>query len=197
MKRPRAILVCCEGKTECEYFRIISDFFRPPAYLDVRIFGEKRQHKALIDNACAERLKLAQEKDIDEADIECWAVCDDDGMTVRYSDLEEYAAAHEVCLAFSKPQFEMYLAQHFSPWASPKKEETFSELSKHRQANGAQEAYSDENKSDLSWLREAIYLKPNLVKNAVVNSDVRDRPQGKLFFTVQRLTRRFLELNNW
>lgn len=111
---PRALLVCCEGKTEEQYFDILLDFHRPPAYVEVEVYGQKGQHIALIDNTIAEREELCTGEDgFVEDEIECWAVCDEDKMPCSYTDLRKYADKHCVNLAFSAPQFEMYLLATF------------------------------------------------------------------------------------
>ncbi|WP_165173578.1 RloB domain-containing protein [Adlercreutzia sp. ZJ242] len=77
------MLICCEGKTECEYFDILRrSVFRLPGYFDIRIEGEKGQHKKLIDHTVARRSKIAQEEGLVEDDVECWVVCDDDNMII-------------------------------------------------------------------------------------------------------------------
>ena len=55
---PRALLICCEGKTEEQYFNILLDFHRPPAYVEVEVYGQEGQHIALIDNTVAKRVEL-------------------------------------------------------------------------------------------------------------------------------------------
>lgn len=46
---PRALIICCEGKTEKAYFETLLDFYRPPAYVMVEVLGQKGQHEVLVD----------------------------------------------------------------------------------------------------------------------------------------------------
>ena len=39
-KAPRALLICCEGKTEEQYFNILLDFHRLPAYEYFKSMGK-------------------------------------------------------------------------------------------------------------------------------------------------------------
>ena len=98
------ILICCEGKTEKLYFDALRfRVFRIPGYIEISIEGEKGQHKALIDRTVERRAELASEQGLPEEEIECWAVCDDDGMSISYTSLCEYAEENSVNLAFSRP----------------------------------------------------------------------------------------------
>ena len=110
----RATLIYCEGKTEVEYFKILKTrIYRIPSFIKIEIQGEKGRHEALIDYAAKQREEFARIEDISIRDISCWAVCDDDGMNISYPSLEQYADSYDVNLAFSRPQFESYLLQHF------------------------------------------------------------------------------------
>lgn len=190
----RLLLIMCEGKTEKEYFEILHQVFRLPAYIRSLILGEKGQHKALIDRAVAERTKTAAEYDLDEDEIETWAVCDDDRMTCTYQELLNYAEECSVHLAFSRPQFEYFLLQHFEPHKDSKRQAIFSNLGRYRGIYGEEPVYDNRTKAQLDWMRQAIEDKPLLVRNAITNSDLRDSPQDKTFLTVQRLAERFLDL---
>ena len=99
----RLLLIMCEGKTEKEYFEILRRAFRLPAYIDSMIFGEKGQHKPLIDKIVQKRSEVAKEFGLNEIEIEAWAVCDDDRMTCSYQDLLHYAEDRSVKLAFPSP----------------------------------------------------------------------------------------------
>ena len=66
---PQFILICCEGKTEKEYFEMITDIFRITLARTVSIVAEQGQHKYLIDQTVIERHTLAQQLDVDESDI--------------------------------------------------------------------------------------------------------------------------------
>lgn len=110
----RVMLICCEGKTEELYFKILRDrVYRIPGYIKIAIQGEKGQHKALVGRVVEARKELAESEQIGADEIECWAVCDDDGMKMQYGTLEAYAEKRGVHVAFSRPQFESYLLQHF------------------------------------------------------------------------------------
>jgi len=55
----RVILICCEGKTEKQYFEIIADIFRIHEVRTIEILGGKGQHIPLIDQTALERKALA------------------------------------------------------------------------------------------------------------------------------------------
>lgn len=191
---PRAILICCEGKTEAEYFQILRRVFRIPGFIKVRIVGQIGQHKALVDKTCEARLEYSQESELAESEIECWAICDDDGMGISYAELLSYAEERGVFLGFSRPQFEGYLLQHFEQSGEANVKEIFSRLTRYKEEAGGVGRYDEASKSDLEWLADAIFAKPKLVDIAVVNSDLRKRQSGSLFLTVQELVKRLGEL---
>ena len=57
----RVMLICCEGKTEELYFKILRDrVYRIPGYIKIAIQGEKGQHKALVDRVVEARIALAR-----------------------------------------------------------------------------------------------------------------------------------------
>lgn len=194
-KMPRVLLVYCEGKTEEEYFNILLDFHRPPAFVEVAVYGQKGQHITLVDNTVVKRRNLCDELGFAEDEVECWAVCDEDKMPCSYSDLKKYADDHGVHLAFSAPQFEMYLLQHFERSSETDKDEVFRRLSEYRKKNGGKGDYDDSTKANLAWLESAIDRQPKLVKVAVVNSEIRDSTTKRPFLAVQELTKRILELS--
>ena len=194
---PRILLIVCEGKTEKAYFDILGDIYRPPQFVKVVVYGQQGQHLALIDKAVAKRDELCKELELSEADVECWAACDEDQMPCSYSELVHYAESHEVRLAFSAPQFEMYLLQHFVQSGSVDKVDVFRQLTQYRNRYGGEGDYCDETKSDLTWMARAIDATPKIVKTAITNSDIRDRSTKRPFFTVQELSKRILELSNW
>lgn len=192
---PRILLVYCEGKTEKSYFDILFDFYRLPGYVDVEVYGQKGQHLALIDNVVAKRDELCQETGLTEGEIECWAVCDEDRMPCAYTELLGYAESRTVRLAFSSPQFEMYLLQHFEQSGDSDKTVVFQKLSTYRERYGCSGEYNEGTKADLTWLSNAIDRQPKIVKTAVTNSDLRNRSMKRPFLTVQELTKRILELS--
>lgn len=192
---PRILLVYCEGKTEKNYFDILFDFYRMPGYVDVEVYGQKGQHLTLIDNVVAKRDLLCQEAGLAEEEIECWAVCDEDRMPCTYTELMGYAESVNVHLAFSAPQFEMYLLQHFEQSGDSDKTVVFQKLSIYRKRYGCSDEYGEGTKADLSWMRDAIDRQPKIVKTAVINSDLRNRSTKHPFLTVQELTKRILDLS--
>ena len=195
-KAPRALLICCEGKTEEQYFNILLDFHRLPAYVEVEVYGQEGQHIALVDNTVAKREELCAGDDgFFEDEIECWAVCDEDKMPCSYTELKQYAEERGVRLAFSAPQFEMYLLQHFEQSGETDKSIVFQKLSVHRRKHGGQGDYDDDTKADLDWMSDAIDHKPRIVDTAIVNSDIRSPPTKRPFLTVQELTKRIMELS--
>lgn len=192
---PRFLLIYCEGKTEKSYFDILLDFYRLPGYVDVEVYGQRGQHLALIDNIAAKRDELCQETGLTKGEIECWAVCDEDRMPCTYTELLAYAESRGVRLAFSAPQFEMYLLQHFEQSGDSDKTVVFRKLSAYRKRHGCSGEYDDSTKSDLAWLSDAIDCQPKIVKIAVINSELRNRSTKHPFLTVQELTKRILELS--
>lgn len=190
----RLLLIMCEGKTEKEYFEILRRAFRLPIYISSMIFGERGQHKPLIDKTVQKRSEIAEELNLDESEIEAWAVCDDDRMTCSYQELLNYAEEWGVNLAFSKPQFEYFLLQHFEPCRDFKRQAIFAKLGRYRGQYGEEPIYDNSVKAHLGWMQQAIEDKPIIVRTAITNSDLRGSPQEKTFLTVQRLAERFLEL---
>ena len=184
----RVMVVCCEGRTEEEYFKILRDrVYRIPGYIKIEIQGEKGQHKALIDRAVQARAVLAEAEQIDIGEIDCWAVCDDDGMAIPYGILEAYAAERGVCLAFSRPQFESYLLQHFEQSRETRPTELYRRLTDIKNDRGFEGAYE---KTNLDWLEHTLVDKPKLVDIAVTNSDQRLKRSSSPFLTAQNLTKR-------
>lgn len=193
-KAPRSLLICCEGRTEQIYFDILLDFFRLPGYVKVEIYGQKGQHFALIDNTVEKRKEIHSETGFSQSEIESWAVCDEDRLPCSFNKLAAYAEERDVNLAFSAPQFEMYLLQHFEQSSSTKQSEVYRRLSFYRNQNGGIGKYDNSTKADLNWMATAIDKKPKIVLTAITNCDLRDREAKRPFFTVQNLSRRILEL---
>lgn len=183
----RITLICCEGKTEELYFKILRDrIYRIPGYIKIDIQGEKGQHKALVDRTVAARAALAESEEVPVEDIDSWAVCDDDGMRISFSELEKYAADSGVNLAFAKPQFESYLLQHFEQSKVIDQQELYDQLTKYKRALGYEGEYE---KSDLGWLERTLIDKPKLVDVAIINSEQRGKPSASPFLTIQELTK--------
>lgn len=187
---PRAMLICCEGKTEAEYFKALRRVYRIPGFIDIRVIGQIGQHKALIDRAVEEREAYAAAHELDEGEIEYWAVCDDDGMSLRYAELERYAEDRRVRLGFSRPQFECFLLQHFEQSSLTRHDEVFLRLSEFKMKWGGDGPYDESSKGDLGWLREAMFNRPKILDVAIANADIRNRQSDSPFLTVQALVRR-------
>ena len=199
MKRgiPRFLLICCEGsKTEVQYFYILKEIYRLGPAKKIEILGGKGQHKSLIDKTAAKRKECSEEFGLDENEIECWAVCDDDNMSISYTELHKYASEYSINLGFSRPFFEAYLAQHFEPFKHSKKESIFLFLTGKRNEQGYSGDYCDATKGDLAWIRQAILDKPKLIDNAINNSNIRSSSIDPLFLTVQNLSARLKELED-
>lgn len=186
------VLICCEGKTEKLYFDALRfRVFRIPGYIEISIEGEKGQHKVLIDRTVERRREIAKKEGLNEDEIECWAVCDDDGMNISYAELCEYAEENSVNLAFSRPQFEAYLLQHFEQSKETNQQSLYDALRSHKNAYGYEGEYD---KADLRWLEQTLIDKPKLVDVAIINADQRTTQSAPLFLTVQELTKRLIEL---
>jgi hypothetical protein len=186
-ERISAILICCEGKTEKLYFDIIADVFRVHTVNTLEIVGEKGAYKVLIDKTNIERVELAECYDISPSEIMCWAVCDDDNMPISYHELVKYAEAKDIQIAFSRPQFEAYLIQHFEQSKDIDTHNLYKKLTKYSEVYGQDVAY-EKNKAHLSWLTRAIYNNPHLVDVAITNSNQRVKQSEPLYLTVQNLT---------
>lgn len=189
MNATRLIIICCEGKTEQKYFEIIKDVFRGPYYLDVDIYGEKGQHMALIDYAARTQEDRIKKDGFERDEVSTWAVCDDDGMSFSYNELYKYAESKRINLAFSRPQFEVYLIQHFEQSKECNQQALFFRLSQLRKQYGSKGNYNDSTKADLEWLERAIRDKPKLVDIAIVNSNIRKSQSANPFITVQALVK--------
>lgn len=115
-------------------------------------------------------------------------------MTCSYTELKRYADERSVNLAFSAPQFEMYLLQHFEQSGETDKHEVFRKLSEYRKLYGGEGDYDDDTKADLGWMAAAIDRQPKIIKAVMVNSEIRSRTTKRPFLTVQNLTKRIMEL---
>lgn len=186
------LLICCEGKTEKEYLEILRyRIYRIPNYVEIKIIGETGQHKALIDHTVELRKRLSSEQEMEEDDIECWAICDDDGMSISYNELMAYAIGHDVNLVFARPQFESFLIQHFEQSKETNAANIIKRIEEHMQELGFSQEYD---KANLDWLEEVLDQKPKLVEVAITNSDQRLKQTSSPFITVQNLVRRLREI---
>ena len=196
-EEPQLLLICCEGVTEERYFSILREIFRIDVGIDIQIIaGDGRQHKTLVDLAVEKRQSLFAETDIfdSEDDIEVWAVCDRDSYASSFTKLREYSESQGINIAFSDPQFENYLLQHFgSPDSSKNKGAVVErELTTAMLSSGVTVGYT---KGDLEWLREMIDKKFSVATAAIAHADTFSNHTKKPFFTVQRLAERLLQFS--
>ena len=195
---PDFIIVVCEGKTEVLYFNILKRQFRIPTYVKIlpeidedeyRNFG---QHEKLIAKAVQKREEYKKELE-KEAVIEAWAVCDRDEYNDSFTKLRGLADEQNINLAFSDPQFENFLLQHFSQNKSKnRKGKVERELSE--EILKAEPWFGLYNKADLNWLREMIDKKHAVADFAIRNADVFNNHTKQPFFTVQKLVKRLIDL---
>lgn len=179
------LLICCEGKTEQKYFQILQRIYRLPG-ARISIVGEKGQHMALIDRTVEERERFCASQGFMPDEVVCWAVCDDDNMPWSYKQLFEYAEKNDVRLAFSRPQFEAFLVQHFEQSGEFHQKLLYEKLGVHKaEFDGL--GYGEGTKGDLEWLRDAIDRKPSIVDTAITNANQRRKQSGKVYLTVQEL----------
>ena len=197
---PELILICCEGNTEASYFNILKKCFRLPTYVKIlpdpdSDYHRLGQHERLIDNAVRKRNEYSQEFDLPLETVELWAVCDRDNYKESYTILNNYAAENEVNLAFSDPQFESFLLQHFSPNKfAGRSNSLIAELS--RQIVTVDCDFTVYRKGDLGWLDNMIEKKHEIVKEAVKNAEIFSNHTKQPFFTVQKLVNRLLGLSD-
>jgi hypothetical protein len=186
-----AILICSEGKTEKLYFDIIVRAFDVNVVTNIKILGNVGQLEKLIDNCENKRVELAQRLELKIDEIETWAVCDDDKRTPVYRDLVEYARKRNIHLAYSRPQFESYLLQHFEQSKETKRSIILHNLKKYVNQG---KHFSDYKKGNLDWLECAISANREIVETAIINSNQRINHTSNPFFSVQNLTARLLDL---
>jgi hypothetical protein len=187
---PSSILILCEGLTEKLYFEILIDNMHINA-VEIEILGKKGQHKALIRKCIEERKKYAEEYNIYEDDIEVWAVCDHDNMKIGYQDLFRYAQENGINLAFSCPQFETYLLQHFGYQKNRKSKKELEDDLNNCVLSHCGMKYS---KSDLEWLDKMVDETPDKINEVIENANKFDTHTSKPFLTVQKLTERLVNL---
>lgn len=196
MNNPELLLIVCEGKTESLYFSILQKRFRLPSW--VKIIPEPEganytlgQHESLIKKAAGKKEDYVKELGCDLENIEVWAVCDRDDYNDSFTKLKQCAEENGVKLAFSDPQFENFLLQHFSDNKSRKRgNEVEQELTEHiRECDPDFGIYK---KSDLTWLDNMVDHKHDLVRVAVSNASNHDKHCNQPFFTVQKLVSRLL-----
>lgn len=185
--KPRAVLILCEGVTEKIYFDFVVQNKRIATVLPVEVLGKQGQHTVLIKRCVKKRKLVAEEMGIDEEDIEVWAVCDQDCLRTSYQKLQRCANQNQVMLAFSNPQFETYLVQHFErKKTTSKRKKIEKELSEYLGVTY--------DKTNLDWFDEMIDRDPAKVVQAIINSDQLDNHTRPPFLTVQKLTKRLFKL---
>jgi hypothetical protein len=150
----------------------------------VHIVGSLGQHHALIDAAVQRRQSLVDELGIEESQIASWAVCDEDTMTCSYSNLKQYADEKKINLAFSSPQFESFLLQHFEPSGDQKQSVIVQKMDEYSKQYCGQTRFE---KGNISWIADAIDNKPKLVDVAITNSTQRNKASKRPFLTVHHL----------
>ena len=200
MKETELILIVCEGGTEALYFSILKKRFRLPTYIKIIPDVEKGeysrtgQHEKLILRTEEYKHKCKTEYEIiDDSLIEAWAVCDRDNYKDSFTKLNEFAGEHGVNLAFSDPQFENFLLQHFSQ----NKSSSFGGEVERELSNcilDKKPHFGLYRKNDLSWLDEMIDEKHGIVKMAIKNASIFSNHTRKPFFTVQKLVKRLFKL---
>ena len=190
MDRPSLILILCEGQTEASYFKSLINNKRIRG-VEIEVLKNQGQHRALINKCVRARKDYSKDYEEDEGNIEVWAVCDQDKRKFDYQDLLRYAEEKNVKLAFSKPQFETYLVQHFEFKNINKSKKSLEEyLSVHTMRHYGTK-YS---KSNLFWLNKMMDETPQKIKEAIGNSNNFSNHTKVPFLTVQHLTERLLEL---
>ena len=112
-------------------------------------------------------------------------------MKIGYQELLRYAQENGINLAFSCPQFETYLLQHFGYQKNRKsKKELEDDLN-----NCVLSRYGmNYSKSDLEWLDKMVDETPYKINEAIENADKFNTHTNKPFLTVQKLTERLISL---
>lgn len=193
---PELLLICCEGKTEERYFSILREIFRIDRGISIQIISsDGQQHKTLVDLAVEKRQNIFAEAEAgifnSEDDIELWVVCDRDDYSRSFTELRRYSEERDVNIAFSDPQFESYLLQHFgSPNSNNARGVALEkELTAVMLESGIAAGYT---KGDLEWLREKIDKNFSVADRAIAHADMFSNHTKKPFFTVQKLAKRLL-----
>ncbi len=117
-------LIVCEGEiTEPEYVTFMARHWKNPVVLDIR--HEYTSPKQIVEHAAGLK-KLAKRlarNDPNEAYEEVWVVFDRDEHLLVSEALQQ-AEANEIRIAFSNPNFELWLLLHFRDYNrdSPRQE---------------------------------------------------------------------------
>lgn len=187
MKKPVIILIGCEGKTEYLYLNII---LRAHNIHGVIIMPNAGELFKLIDSLENKRAEIAREYGIEEKEIETWAACDDDNRGINYTKLSNYSSSKCINLAYSRPQFEAYLLQHFEQCKLSKQQDVLKEINIIAKRFGENKY----DKTDLGWLEEEIIANPKIIEIAITNSNIRSKRKGDVFITFQSLVEHILAM---
>ena len=181
----RILLILCEGLTEKIYFDMVVRRRRVQT-VRVEVIGRQGSHEALINRCVEKREELLSSLNLEESDVETWAVCDHDNYRKSFTRLLQYANDYNINLAYSKHQFETYLIQHLECRRTTNRraelEKELSDLLGFKYQ-----------KNNLDWLDQKVYEHPKILETANINSDNFRNHTRVPFLTVQDLTRRLLE----
>lgn len=111
-RRPplRRLLVCCEGRTEYEYFDGLRKFVKNPR-LDLKIEGEKGVPLTIVQALKAAKSRLSPRSGGFAQHDEYWAVFDVDEHPNLRQAVDE-ARQSEIKCAISNPCFELWICLH-------------------------------------------------------------------------------------
>lgn len=190
---PAILLIVCEGReTEPQYFEIVKTRRRlNSGVARVKIFGDKGQHKKLVDEAIVTRQTISNEESVDPDQIEVWVVCDKDDMKITLQELQEYSARHNIKLAFSDPKFEVFLLQHFKRSASNLTGKPLDDLLHQQMTLSIGSGYK---KNNLKPLDNALDREPALLEKAISNCKHICNPNNSPYTTVHELLERLISL---
>ena len=180
------ISIVCEGTTENLYFNILKTRLRI-SKVQIEIIDMRGcQHESLVDACVDKRTLLCSDLDLDEENVETWAVCDADGYK-SFPKLKKYGDKKKVNIAFSNPQFETFLIQHLELRRTVNKRKKLeAEIS-----GLIGEKYQ---KTNLSWLDNLVDVQPSILNKAVNNSEAFNKTHKIPFFTVQKLVKKLIDL---
>ena len=189
--RPLAILICTEGKkTEPQYFDFVISRMRISEKIEIKVIGDLNQHIRLIKESAIARAAVAEKYEISEEDIETWAVCDKDDMQCNLKELKNYAKMNNIRLAFSDPNFEIFLLQHFKKSATNGTNKEIQMLISKELASRKLGKYD---KTNLSNILHVIDENPACLKFAIANCNLMSDEESTPYVTVHNLLARLLE----
>lgn len=186
----KLILIYCEGETERNYFEILQRIYRLPSNIIIASDPCEGRELSMIDEVVERSQEYCNDMGVVYDLTDVWAVCDDDNSSVGYIKLRNYAEANNIHLAYSSPQFENFLEQHFEQCKSNSKgNDVEKELSNMMKSHGINEDYC---KPNLNWLENMLYNKPSLVKMVITNAEIRNNHAKQPFFTVHELVKEII-----